>query len=654
MTNDKLKVAYEFYLKKGWNIIPCNFKKAVLKKDGISKQVSFPFDYGIYHKEKVTPELAEQWWGKNNGMAVVTGEISGITVMDLDTKTLPEKIGIPKTFTVETNKGYHYYFKYTTAVHTAANSFKKGEVSFNIDIRNNGGIAFADPSEYELPDGTTARYKIIVNAPLAEFPVEWLENIYKIYGSQPGEKDLKKDWKNSILQPIDNNRNVTFTSIIGGLLQKFPQDDWNGVVWTLAQSENKAQTSPLDEHELRTIFNSIAKKELQKRNTGGEIKDISTEVSDDEIRISITLEQTIVCFKVKNISSSIMEGTVVTWIKKAQGLSHEIPFYFKLNSDSNKEQWARIMSRAFDKKAEKEVYPWILLVNKAGTEIEKIIREHKQDFKLNEIIAKDLTWMLEPFIQEDQINTFFGMGSSGKTMLSLYFASLVADQGVNTLFIDYENDAASWADKLNKMTSLKENFIYFDSEQIPLYDQVDKIKAVVKNHNIKLVIVDSASLASGDSTSDEKAALKMFAGLKLLRTTVVLIAHQRKNNGDGNPIGSIQYENQARNVWNFKSEPDNGEEAMIHVACKHTKANNTYLRKNPIGFRVTFGETIEIAREDVGNYFSDKLPISTQIERLLYDEGQMTYKQIAKMLTISDGAANKHLSEGKKRGMFIN
>ena len=428
---NELKVAAEFYQKKGWNVIPINFQKASLKNGKIEKQVIFPIDYGIYHKERVTKDLTEKWWGDFNGIEIITGKISGITVMDIDTKGLPEIKDLPLTFTVETNKGFHFYFKYKEEIGTRAKLYEKDGASFNLDIRNDGGIVYADPSTYELPDGTKTRYKIIQNLPLAEFPIAWGKKIEAKYS-----KIIEKEnWKNKILFPIENgNRNASFASIIGGLLQKFPQDDWNSIVWTLIQSENNVQKEPLGEHELRTIFNSIAKEELRKRNIGGEIKDISTGITEDEIRVEITLEKAIVCLKAKNIAA--LEGLAYTWIKKGSGLSHEIPFHFKLHSDSNKEQWARILGRAFDKKEEKEIYPWTLLVNKLAIELEKIIQNKQQDFKMSEIVAKDTTWLLEPFIQEDQVNAFFGLGSSGKTMLSIYFSTVIAKDSIKALFID--------------------------------------------------------------------------------------------------------------------------------------------------------------------------------------------------------------------------
>jgi len=394
-----------------------------------------------------------------------------------------------------------------------------------------------------------------------------------------------------------------------------------------------------------------------------EIK-IYTVAKDDHLRIDVVMikvdenlieTQRGLSFKITNIISSLMEAHATTWIQDVVK-TNVVPFYLKVKSDSNKEQWARILKSAFGAN-----YPWTLVIAKVANEVESYIRNIKQDFQATEIEAKPCTWLLEPFIQEDMINTIFGMGSSGKTLLSLYFAKLICqnkDSG-NILFVDYEDTQGGWKEKLDKIMGIAEietsldRFYYYQSEQIPLVEQVDKVREVIKKRNIKLVILDSASLATGESTSDEKAAVRLVSALKLLKTTVLLIAHQRKNDGDKTPIGSIQYENQSRNVWNVKGTPDEEDNRVIHIACTHTKANNTYIRKDPWGYRIEYTpESIKIIGESAIGYFGDKFSITERIKTLLKDEGEFDYKGVAEALGISPSSANKHLSLGKKRGIF--
>ncbi len=164
-----------------------------------------------------------------------------------------------------------------------------------------------------------------------------------------------------------------------------------------------------------------------------------------------------------------------------------------------------------------------------------------------------------------------------------------------------------------------------------------------------MIIVDSASMASGDSTSDEKAALKLMAALKLLKITCVLIAHQRKNDGEKTPIGSIQYENQGRNVWNVKSERDSSDDRILHIACTHTKANSTFKRKNPIGFKVFFGDGfIDCHTEDAMPYFEEKFSVGDQILRQL-KSGPKTPKELAELTGKELNHIRKELSRLKEK-----
>ena len=180
---------------------------------------------------------------------------------------------------------------------------------------------------------------------------------------------------------LEGSRNNDYTSIIGGTLARFPQAEWESIILPLILTHNQNQKKPLPENEVIAIFKSIAERELKKRNSGGAIKDIQTESGEEEIIITITLENCLVRFKASNLVSSIMEANVLTWIEKPQGLTPEMPFLLKAGSDSNKDLWVRILTRAFDKKGE-EVYPLTILTAKATAEITKHIAEIKQQAEL--------------------------------------------------------------------------------------------------------------------------------------------------------------------------------------------------------------------------------------------------------------------------------
>ena len=169
-------------------------------------------------------------------------------------------------------------------------------------------------------------------------------------------------------------------------------------------------------------------------------------------------------------------------------------------------------------------------------------------------------------------------------------------------------------------------FFYWQTEQIPLYNQVEKLKAYIRENKIDLAIVDSASMASGESTSDEAAALRLMGALKLLDISVLLIAHERKNDGEGNPIGSVQYFNQARNIWHVKNDRE-GVDNELDISCKHTKCNGSFLRKDPIGFKIKFEEGL-ISVKTGQSVIREDYNLSSQIFGELKNGG-LTVKQIA-------------------------
>jgi hypothetical protein len=119
-----------------------------------------------------------------NNIAILTGEPSGIVVIDVDVPSLPwwnELVringGLPETFTVMTpSGGFHYYFKYTPQVNQLGNMNKI--IGQSIDYRTNGGIIIFPGSTsndrfYTITSGYHNAKPLI-----AEMP-NWLLNLLK-------------------------------------------------------------------------------------------------------------------------------------------------------------------------------------------------------------------------------------------------------------------------------------------------------------------------------------------------------------------------------------------------------------------------------------------------------------------------------------------
>ena len=134
MENTKLKAALK-YRNLGFSVIP------------VGKDKTPFFQWAKYQTRKASLDEIKQWWAKwpEANVAIVTGQISGMTVIDADSKKglealkeyLPDDLITPVS---KTPKGWHYFFKYTPAL---SNSVRVIE---DCDLRNNGGYVVAPPS----------------------------------------------------------------------------------------------------------------------------------------------------------------------------------------------------------------------------------------------------------------------------------------------------------------------------------------------------------------------------------------------------------------------------------------------------------------------------------------------------------------------------
>ena len=132
-----IRFALEYLNKWGFSIIPLLPNKKPLIK------------WEEFQKRKPTEKDIRGWWSTypEAMIGIVTGEISGIAVIDVDTKDLIEADSFllgsitGDTPLVGTPRGYHYYFAYQDGITNTVNI--KGE---KIDIRAEGGYVIAPPS----------------------------------------------------------------------------------------------------------------------------------------------------------------------------------------------------------------------------------------------------------------------------------------------------------------------------------------------------------------------------------------------------------------------------------------------------------------------------------------------------------------------------
>ena len=138
MRNEKLEAALQ-YQRAGFSIIPVKKnKKPYIKWEN-------------FQHERADENQIQQWWRRwpSANPAIVTGEVSGVDVVDVDSEDGKKALNefLSESFITPISKtpagGYHFYFKHRAGLSNGVGVIK------GCDLRTTGGYVVAPPSEAE-------------------------------------------------------------------------------------------------------------------------------------------------------------------------------------------------------------------------------------------------------------------------------------------------------------------------------------------------------------------------------------------------------------------------------------------------------------------------------------------------------------------------
>ena len=240
------------YIKHGFSIIPVGTDKKPI------------VSWLPYQTTRATEQQVKEWFDVPNppNIAIITGEISGVTVVDVEKGGKWEHY--PVTMTARSGGGgYHLYYKYAPGVQNRA------RVHELTDIRGNGGYIIAPPSKH-ASGGT---YEFIRKEATQPFP-------YQMFNETP-EKRKETKW-DEIMQGVpDGGRNQTAAVVIGKILNSIHPLDWATVAWEMVVLWNGRNIPPLEEKELRGVFNSIIGREIRSGKREERIKKEIPQITED-------------------------------------------------------------------------------------------------------------------------------------------------------------------------------------------------------------------------------------------------------------------------------------------------------------------------------------------------------------------------------------
>lgn len=153
-----------------------------------SKIPAAGFSWKEFQNRKPTQAERERWAGSRSNVAIVTGRVSNLLILDVDSPEAQEYVdglNLPPTPVAISSRGLHYYLKYPPREIPTKINFGK----IHLDISGEGSYVLGPGSQH--PDGTIYRWKVSPDVcPLAELPANVLDQLSP---TRPGSSLATRD-----------------------------------------------------------------------------------------------------------------------------------------------------------------------------------------------------------------------------------------------------------------------------------------------------------------------------------------------------------------------------------------------------------------------------------------------------------------------------
>lgn len=269
--------------------------------------------------------------------------------------------------------------------------------------------------------------------------------------------------------------------------------------------------------------------------------------------------------------------------------------------------------------------------------------------------------LFSPFLVKGAPSILFGKGGGAKTYIALRLALSLASkmpfmgftpkESCKTLFVDYEDVAGTAKSRIEQLwaaepalTSVEtdKQIRYLPAKGVPFIDLLPRIKKIVIENDIRLIIVDSAVSACGGEPEKADVVAKYFNALASIGVASLTIAHETKSENHAYPFGSVFWYNFPRSIWNVRSQREDTDNVVvasnsIETGLFHRKANNGPIQP-AVPLKITFHniegteqlEKVTIERGDSSSW-EDELSASSRVKSLL-EKGPKTRSELADLM----------------------
>lgn len=348
-----------------------------------------------------------------------------------------------------------------------------------------------------------------------------------------------------------------------------------------------------------------------------------------------------------------------------------VPTQFNFSTETTRSKFAKQLSEKLDLKIEwKEVFDYL------SQKIQELVRGGEPVIEL--VTGQDIKppeYLLRPLIVKNYPNVIFGDPSAAKSTLATILAQVVMlpwhdnplgltapKNRVVVLYLDWEADAETiqWQTTMVQrgIEHAKILSIHYRHCSQPLANDLDEIKWHIGDTKAGMVIIDSQGLAAGGELNETHTALDFYAGLRALKVTSLILAHNSKDKETKTRsiYGNQYFTAQARNIWEVRKnqEADSNE---MDIALFHRKPPPFAGLHRPLGFKIVFDNDagkMDITQADpktVGE-FLDQMSLKSQILEELRG-GAMLTKELAESLSASPNQIKARCNELKQKNKVV-
>lgn len=251
------------YRKKGFSVFPVIIVEG---QDG-KFQKKPAVQWREYINRLPTEEELHGWFdsGNYNGIGLATGEVSGVVVIDVEADADQETVEFFKKspFASRTiSGGWHFYFQCTDNLRNTVRIDDK-----LVDFRGDGGFVVLPPSG--IGNNTYKWQKTSGNInEIPPLPPEIKKLLVERHADHKPVFNFDED-EYPYPDVYEGGRNNAASQVIGSILARIPRNQWPVMGWATAKDWNDHHVHPpMEDHELKTVWDSIAGAEARNNPNG--------------------------------------------------------------------------------------------------------------------------------------------------------------------------------------------------------------------------------------------------------------------------------------------------------------------------------------------------------------------------------------------------